>query len=390
MKSGAVRTAGRYATIGGLAVWLGLAAAPAPVRGQTPTTPAPGAATDPIRCWWKSARSAVYVGERFPLTLTCSLVDTAAVRVVADQSRLDPAAVRLAPFDVVGGLRHPDIPAGPRRFLQYEYSLRIVADGLFGREVAVPAFDVHYRVQSADGQAAAVESMERTYRLPALPIRVSALVAQGANDIREGPPLTFDAIERRRFRGNVAFALAALLFSASLGCTAAGAARVWRRRLAPRAARLLSDNDILRGALREMERVERETARSGWTGELVGSALAAARVGAALALGQQPPQIAVDGPGADREGALVLDRGIVRRARLMVSASITAEAASPLRPALAELTAARYARADRFDGERLDSALADALAAVRRLRAERSWPARAPGLVGRILARRRG
>lgn len=389
MTHDAVGAARRYATIGSLVLWLGLAAAPAAVSGQALPEPASGVATDPIRCWWKSARSAVHVGERFPLTVTCSVVDTEAIRVVADQLRLDPAAVRLAPFDVVGGIRHPDIQAGPRRFFQYEYSLRIIADGLFGREVAVPAFDVHYRVQHADGQAGAVESMERTYRLPALPVRVSALVAPEADDIREGPPLTFGAIERRRLRGNVAFALAALLFSASLGCTAAAAGRVFRWRRAPRAARLLSDDGILRGVVRELHQVEHEAARSGWTGELVGRALAASRVGAALAAGQRPPQVPVNGPAPDREGALVFSRGLIRPTRLLVSASVTSEAGTPLQAALAELTAARYARADRLDAERLDRALEDTFAALRRLRAERSWPARASGVIARALARGR-
>src|SRR3982751_3059553 len=32
--------------------------------------------TDPIRCFWKTDRSSIIVGERFTLVLTCGIIDT--------------------------------------------------------------------------------------------------------------------------------------------------------------------------------------------------------------------------------------------------------------------------------------------------------------------------
>ncbi|PYR36080.1 MAG: hypothetical protein DMF90_11335, partial [Acidobacteria bacterium] len=57
--------------------------------------------TDPIACWWATDKTSVEVGERFTLTLTCGVIDASRVKVVADLNQLEPAAVALAPFEVV-------------------------------------------------------------------------------------------------------------------------------------------------------------------------------------------------------------------------------------------------------------------------------------------------
>lgn len=402
----------------GTAFWLSLAGTgvvSAQANSQVAQSSEAMIATAPIRCWWKSGKSAVYVGERFPLTLTCSVVDTAAVRVVADQSRLDPTAVQLSPFDVVAGTRHPDIEAGPRRMFQYQYSLRVIAEDLFGREVTIPAFDIHYRVQNTAEDGAAIESMERTYRLPSLPIRVMALVSPQAVDIRDATAETFAEIQSRRFRGNVAFVMAALLFSAGFGCLAVAAGGAIRRYRTPppRAARLLSQDGVLRNAIRELQRVRRDVQQDGWNRDLAGQALAAVRLGIAIALGQRPPQIVVDDETAGREGALIVRSGIIRPKRLMVSASVTAEALAPgleqrggEQPAaavrrqtrallddfgstLAVFTAARYSQHEHVSREALDGALTDALALLQRLRAQRAWRTRASDAVVRAITKRR-
>src|SRR5215203_5359417 len=45
--------------------------------------PRPGEVeTAPIRCWWKTDRTSIRVGERFGLTLTCSVIETRSVTVV--------------------------------------------------------------------------------------------------------------------------------------------------------------------------------------------------------------------------------------------------------------------------------------------------------------------
>src|SRR5213596_818909 len=63
-------------------------------------------ASDPIRCWWKTDKTAVQVGERFTLALTCSVIETSRVTVVPDLNQLEAGVVQLAPFEVLSGVRH--------------------------------------------------------------------------------------------------------------------------------------------------------------------------------------------------------------------------------------------------------------------------------------------
>ncbi len=419
-----MRRVRRRGAIGSAVICVGLAGAGAVfAQVSPPASQGSGSATaaDPIRCWWKSGKSAVYVGERFLVTLTCSVVDTAAVRAVADQSRLDPAALQLSPFDVVGGTRHPDIEAGAQRLFQYQYSLRIIAEDLFGREVTVPALDIRYRVQRAI-EGTAVEGPEQVYRLPALPLRVTSLASPLAADIRDMPADTFGGIESRRLRGNVAFTMAALLFSAAMGCLVVAAGGVVRRYRTPPtpAARLLSDHRVLRSALRELERLQHEVQQDGWSRDMAGRALASVRLGMAIAMGQRPPQTAVDEEIRSREGALIIRSGLIRPRWLMVSASVTAEALPPpahgaspgleqgtskepadpaqratltllddFRSVLAVFTEARYSQHEHISGAELDRALADALALLQRVRAQRSWWSQTSNAIAREIRRRR-
>src|SRR4051812_26461628 len=49
--------------------------------------------SDPIRCWWKADRTAVRVGERFGLVLTCSVIETGPITVVPVLNQLEPGAL---------------------------------------------------------------------------------------------------------------------------------------------------------------------------------------------------------------------------------------------------------------------------------------------------------
>jgi hypothetical protein len=384
-----------------IAIHVGAAA------GQAPeSSPA-----DSIRCWWKSGKSAVYIGERFPVTLTCRIVDTAAVRVSVDESTLDSAAVQLSPFDVLDGERYQDLQGDGHRFFQYRYSVRIIADDLFGREVNIPPLDIQYREQRTAGQGPAVEGPERVYRLPALPVRVTALASPQAVDIRDAPAETFGEIQSRRLRGSIAFGAAALLFSAALGCVVLAASGLRRGYSAPPRAIRLSENQILESATHELERLRQEIDQTEWTQDGIGRALAAARLGMAIAMGQHPPQTLVDDNAHSQDGTLIIRRGVVRPSWLMVSASVTPEtvAAEPasrgdrstggarrrasvlfedFRRPLNVFTAARYGR-DGGTRAELDQAVNDVLALLRRMRAERSWRNRAPRMIARAIERRR-
>jgi hypothetical protein len=374
----------------------GLAAAgPADAQtGISPSAPAAMVETDPVRCWWKSTAASVHVGERFELTLTCSVVEAPDVRVVVDESRLDPGAVQLIPFDVVEGVRHPDVLAGYRRLFQYEYSLRIIGTDVFNRDIAIPPLDLRYRIQTDGAQSATLDSMERAYRLPTLPIHVATLVPPQADDIRDAPADTFDGIQRRRFRGNVAFSASALLFTGAVGMFAFAAAGLIRRYRGPRqqSSRLLSEGAVLRGVLNQLRQVEQEVLRYGWNDALSGRALAAIRLATTVALRRPAPQAELTGSVDD--GALRLARGIVRPKYFQVSSSVTTElggsrgettesspVADDLRAILADFTAARYGRSG-CTGRDLDGVLRQAIELTQRLRGARPWPSRVTDIAG--------
>lgn len=80
-------------------------------------TPA-GAAVEesPLECWWRTDVTAVRVGQPFSLLLTCAQLDNESSAAVADESRLDPGAIQLTPFEVIGGTRAQDLRANGRRF----------------------------------------------------------------------------------------------------------------------------------------------------------------------------------------------------------------------------------------------------------------------------------
>src|SRR3954471_18675123 len=107
--------------------------------GQTPAKPQvakPEVAVAPIECWWKTDRSAIRVGEQFQLTLTCAVIDTDRVKVVVDESSLAPSALHLVPFEIVSGQRFRDIVNSPRRFFQYRYSLRVLGEDFFDKQIS--------------------------------------------------------------------------------------------------------------------------------------------------------------------------------------------------------------------------------------------------------------
>src|SRR5262245_45606988 len=129
--------------------------APAPPRPAAPVTPPPRApkagevSSDPIRCWWKADRTAVRVGERFGLVLTCSVIETGPITVVPVLNQLEPGALSLTPFEVVNGRKRDDVLSPPWRYVQFEYELRLLSDGFFGQDVNIPALTVTYNLSSA-------------------------------------------------------------------------------------------------------------------------------------------------------------------------------------------------------------------------------------------------
>lgn len=376
--------------------FLALAPTLAFAQPQTQTTKA-----DPIQCWWRTSTGAVRVGEPFTAVLTCAVLETGDVKVVPDQTKLEPSVVQFAPFEVTGGSHAVDLHTDDRRFFQYEYRLRVIAENLFGKDVAVPETKISYRVQSKTGQGTSIEGRDQTYVLPALSLRVLSLVPSDANDIRDAGAETFTEIDQRGFRANLLSVVGGILFAlAGLLAILALVRIIGRFRKPTEAAeRVMPDLAVLRGAGAELSKVRRERDASGWNAELATRALAALRLIGSYATGRkvsktiQPPR-RIAQPAMD--GQIVLRTGVPpKRKTVVVSGAATpslvareaarlramgyekrAQELESLEQALSRFTGAQYAQAGRFDEPALDEGIASGLSLLRQLQIEQLWPMR--------------
>jgi hypothetical protein len=325
----------------------------------------------PIQCWTRTDKNAVRVGETFTLVLTCAVVETQSTTVVPDQSRLDPGALQVPPFEVVSGTQAPDLRTRTHRYFQYEYQLRFIGEQI-GADIDVPGPTINYRVQSRVQGSDAIESRDRQYNLPAQRMRIASLVPLSANDIHDDLPETFRQIEDRRFQASLLRIISWVLFAvAGVVVIWALAALVKRPKTAGAVRqRLVPESAVLRAARRELEQVRRERQASGWTPELAARALAALRLAASYAAGRTVPQrplIAADMPAP---GQLRVTTYFPRMRTIVVSGAGTsanvqmehAEASlqarlHPLRDALDTFSAAAYGRPGAASDSDLDEAL---------------------------------
>ena len=329
---------------------------------------------DPVQCWWRTSVTSVRVGEPFSVFLTCSALETEAARAVIDRSRLGSAAVQFPPFEVTSGRESADYVTTGRRFLQYEYTTRLISEDVFGSDVPIPPLAITYRIESRVQQDGSVQGREQTYELPALTMRVNSLVPAGANHIREADVPSLSEIADREFRARM-FRLVAMILFGIAGLTLVLALARWYRQKRKGELeverRFLPHRAVIAAARDELREVQQQT-RGGWTPDLLGRALAAARVIASYVAGGAPTQ---------RQSATAVD-GELRAGggftgpRVAVSGSATAQAlngqadASELDSALVVLTAARYGRTGTLDSSALDDALASVLRAADRVGAQ--------------------
>lgn len=367
----------------------GLAVAqPAPTRESGTRN----VAVDPIRCWWRTSAGAVHVGEQFDLALTCAVLESEAVSVVVDESRLGNAVVQMAPFEVVSGTHPADLHEGIRRFFQYEYRLRLINPDVVGQDVRVPDIGLHYRVNSKVDGNASVQGRDLMYYLPPAVIRIESLVPDGATDIRDATGASFGSIDALTFRaglfniiGLALMAFGALMVLLVLIRLARGA-----RTRTPADQRELSASALLGVATRELAAVKRERNASGWTDDLLDRALGAARVAGAGAMGRPINQRVTDAETVGGEGRL-MTRGPRRGTKRIVSASATPHDLTgllarlkpndgrrsdleALRDALTALTAAQYGRPQARPESALDEALEGAARAASSVRAQYMFP----------------
>jgi hypothetical protein len=384
----------------------------------------PTRTADPLQCWWRTSTGAIRIGEPFTVVLTCAVLETDAATVVVDQSRLEPSVVQFAPFEVLpGGSHGADLRRGDRRFFQYEYRARLIAENQFGKDVAIPETKLSYHIQSSVGQKTSLQGRDQSYILPPLSLRVLSLVPADATDIRDTPYQTFNDIDQRGFRANLLTVIGGVLLAVAALLALLALVRLLARYRKPAEAssRLISDSAAIRAAARELAAVRRQREAGGWTPELAGRALAAMRVAGSYAVGRRASLMPAasqssvagrqssvgslqspDGSQAPEEaGRLIVKTGWPRARRVAVSGAITSQsvgrdrlrragtagfAASPLyeslEQALAALTAAQYGRNGTLNDTELDEALATGGQVLKRARLDQTW------VMKRLAARR--
>jgi hypothetical protein len=354
--------------------------------------------TDPLQCWWRTSAGAVRVGEPFGVVLTCAVLETDEATVVVDQTRLEPSVVQFAPYEVLGGSHGADLRTEQRRFFQYEYRLRLIGDGMFGKDVPLPDTKISYRVQTKVGQKTSLQGRDQTYVMPALSMRILSLVPSDASDIRDTSASdTFGDIDQRAFRANLFTVIGSVFFVLAALMGVLALVRLFQRYRKPTVAseRLISDTAILNGVGRELASLQRERDGGSWTPELASRALGALRIVATYAIGRPvstmpASRLLADGGETAEPGRLILKAGWPRGKRIAVSGAVTPQTvtrvlASPgNRPAhvallesvsraLATLTAATFSREGALDDSALDEALATSKTVLRRMKFEQLW-----------------
>ncbi|MEO8680914.1 MAG: hypothetical protein ABI665_17815 [Vicinamibacterales bacterium] len=308
---------------------------------------------EPIVCWWRTTTSAVRAGEQFGLTLTCSVVETEAAKVVPDLSRLDANVVQLPPFEILGGSHPGDLVTPGKRFIQYDYKLRAIPEEAFGADIAVPPLEVTYNIESKLANGESSKGRDQTYSLPRTSIRLISLVPTDNADIHESAVTTFGAIEARSARANILQTVSTLLFGLAGLVLLVMLITLFRQRASQAIVvrALLNERAILRAASRELADVQRES-RGGWTDELTGRALAALRIVGSYAQGRAIGLHPIADGASSADGELLI-RGLLGRPGAFVSGSVTAQSVNNaesartqgLADALRTLTVVRYGRA---------------------------------------------
>ena len=315
-----------------------------------PQAPVDMVEVEPIRCWWRTSSSAVRTGEPFTLTMTCAVVETEANKVVPDHSKLDQQVVQLPPFEVIGGTHPGDIVVPGKRFFQYAYRVRLIAEDAFGNDVPIPPLEISYRIESQVKGGESVQGRDQSYALPKASVRLISMVPDDTSDIREAPAMLFSGIEDRDSRAQVMQTVAGILFGlAGVVVIVMLIGMLRRKKPATAAAQMhLPNRTILAAVGKELDEVQRQS-RGGWTQELAGRALAAARIAGAYAIGRAIGQHPALG-ATPRDGVLVVRS--FSRGEVFVSGSATTESAQRV-PGLADglkaLTVARYGREEKFD-----------------------------------------
>jgi hypothetical protein len=321
--------------------------------------------------------TAIRTAEPFDLRLTCSVVETDAGKVVPDRSKLDPTVMQLPPFEVIGGTQAGDLLAPGKRFIQYDYRLRLFSEDLFGGDVPIPPLEISYRIESQVSGGETAQGREQSYSMPPASIRLISIVPDTTSDIRDSPAASFARIEDRDSRANLLQTVATVLFGLAGVIAVMMLVGMLRRKTktTAQAAARLAPRTVLAAAGRELADVQ-QASRGGWTPELAGRALAALRIAGTYAMGRTVGQRPAKAGETPVDGELAVS-GALGRVRVFVSGAVTTESASPsaaphgLADALKTLTTARYGRSEKLDSS-ADDAVAAAIRITRQQQSEHS------------------
>jgi hypothetical protein len=377
-----------FAAIGGGAVEAQSAAGVSPATANVEV--------DPIKCWWRTTAGAVRVGEPFGIVLTCAVIENELNVVVPDQSRLEPAAMQLAPFEVMGGTHFSDSRTTDRRFFQYEYLARLIQEDAFGRDTPLPDFDIKYRIRTRTPDGSSVEGRELTYILPPISIRTLSLVPGDASDIRDATSETFGGLDAQAFQANLLRVAAVVLFSLGTVMAMLVVVRPGRRLFGREdtTRQPKSDAVVLRRAGRELAALQQLREHEGWSEALAGRAMTALRIVGTYALAGRAIQIVAPRTTNSHAGHMAMRGDRLQDTQILVSGSITAatvaEALASTEPgsqrharlehlqtALARFVAIQYGRSgNSIDEAAADQSLEHGLAMARRLSVQHLWPVR--------------
>lgn len=282
--------------------------------------------SDAIKCWWRTDRGSVRIGEVFSVILTCQVVETENEKVILNENELDSSALSLTPYQVVGSVRYQDVRRGGLRFLQYEYQLKVIGDDVFGKDVSIPPLDIHYRIDRRATGLENISTAEKVYRLVELPMKIGSLVPKDAKDIRDNGNQTFGDVKDRRFRANLAFALSAVLLIVPLAIIALPMLRAARRLKEKRSnGTLFSNRKLLGRMVKELKRIRKERMANGWSGELVGKVLTICRIAGSISLSRNISQLSTIFETRGLEGQLKLRKGLVNPKKVMICSNLTPE-----------------------------------------------------------------
>ena len=198
--------------------------------------------------------------------------------------------MQLPPFEVLGGTHAGDLVTPGKRFFQYDYRLRLIAEDAFGDDVTIPPLEISYRIESKVTGGDTTQGRDQSYSLPRASMRLISLVPDDTSDIREAPAAPFTRDREPRFaRQPAADRSAGILFGLA-GVVALVMLISMLRRKTPKST--VDDRAPRRRArfsarsAKELDEVQRAS-RGGWTPELAGRALAALRIAGAYAIGRR-------------------------------------------------------------------------------------------------------